>query len=168
VRRRCGFRLENLAVPAARIWPRVEAALERSVSGTAGLADRRLFRRRAARLALAGVLAQPAPVCCCSTSRPRTSIRTAPRPVRKAVDAVLAETGATLVLIEHRVAESLDLVDRVVVLSPTATGRGRPDGCSPTGVRTDRPPVWCPAYRWPAGGRRSLTGFPWDRRHRQR
>jgi energy-coupling factor transport system ATP-binding protein len=70
--------------------------------------------------------------------------------VRQAVQRVLNSTGATLILVEHRVTEALPLVDRVVVLEPGG------------GVLADGPPaevfdrhrpelvaagVWVPGYR---------------------
>src|SRR5690606_6034372 len=69
------------------------------------------------RLVIAGVLAM----------RPRLLLLDEPtanldpagaRLVRGVLDRLLADTGATLVLVEHRVADVVDLVDRVVVVEP--------------------------------------------------
>ncbi|WP_222853573.1 ABC transporter ATP-binding protein [Fodinicola acaciae] len=158
---RCGddvaFGLENLAVAADRIWPRVDAALE-----TVGFGYDRDWPTAALsggeqqRLALAGVLAQRPGLLL--LDEPTANIDPdGATAVRKAVDAVLAQTGATLVLVEHRVAETLDLVDRLVVISPDGVVA---DG-SPERVLAERcdeltaAGVWVPGV--PVGRRRSTA-----------
>ncbi|MFG1953812.1 ABC transporter ATP-binding protein [Micromonospora sp. NPDC048830] len=128
---RCGddvaFGLENRGVPAGEIWPRVDEALRRV--GFPYHRDRptaALSGGEQQRLALAGALAL----------RPRLLLLDEPTAnldpagaalVRRAVaDALDADT--TMILVEHRVAEALPLVDRVVVLEPGG------------GVRADGPP----------------------------
>ncbi|MGC5077484.1 ABC transporter ATP-binding protein [Agrococcus sp. DT81.2] len=112
------FGCENLGVPRDEIWVRVRAALD-----AVGL-DLPLDRSTEAlsggqrqRLALAGVLAM----------RPGLILLDEPTAnldpdgvveVRDAVARVAAETGATLVVVEHRVETWLPAVDRVVVLEP--------------------------------------------------
>ncbi|MFT4029695.1 MAG: ATP-binding cassette domain-containing protein [Protaetiibacter sp.] len=111
------FGAENLGVPREEIWERVRESLE-----LVGL-DVPLTHPTSAlsggqkqRLALAGVLAM----------RPGALLLDEPTAnldpdgvaeVREAVARVLDRTGATLVVIEHRVAVWADLVDRVVVLA---------------------------------------------------
>jgi energy-coupling factor transport system ATP-binding protein len=112
------FGCENLAVPRDDIWPRVRESL-----GAVGLdlaldhPTSQLSGGQKQRLALAGVLAM----------RPGMLLLDEPTAnldpagvveVRDAVRDVLRATGSTLVVIEHRVATWLELVDRVVVLGP--------------------------------------------------
>ncbi|MCR8670638.1 ABC transporter ATP-binding protein, partial [Agrococcus sp. HG114] len=112
------FGCENLAVPRDGIWPRVRDALD-----AVGL-DVALDRSTAAlsggqrqRLALAGVIAmRPGLIL---LDEPTANLDPAGvEEVRDAVARVVAETGATLVVVEHRVQTWLPVVDRVVVLEP--------------------------------------------------
>ncbi|NUT70361.1 ABC transporter ATP-binding protein [Pseudarthrobacter sp. C4D7] len=113
------FGAENLAVPRDAIWPRVHEAL-----ADVGLAHLPLDHPTSAlsggqkqRLALAGILAM----------RPGLILLDEPTAnldpdgvleVRDAVARSLDKTGATLVVVEHRVSVWKDLVDRIVVLQP--------------------------------------------------
>ena len=112
------FGLENRAVPGSQIWQRVDEALD-TVGFPYGR-DRRTDRLSGGeqqRLALAGAFALS----------PRLLLLDEPTAnldpvgaglVREAIAAIQRTTGATTVLVEHRVAEALELVDRVVVLTP--------------------------------------------------
>jgi energy-coupling factor transport system ATP-binding protein len=112
------FGCENLGVPAAEIWPRVGAALD--AVGLRLPLDHptdRLSGGQQQRLALAGALAmQPGLLL---LDEPTANLDPdGVQAVRDAVGRVLERTGATLVVVEHRVATWLPLVDRVVVLGP--------------------------------------------------
>jgi energy-coupling factor transport system ATP-binding protein len=134
------FGLENHGVPRDRIWQRVDAALaavgfpygpDRSTAALSGGEQQRL--------ALAGVLAL----------RPGLLLLDEPTAQLDPVGAALVRAvvervrDTTLLLVEHRVAEALPLVDRVVVLEP---GGGS--------WRTVRRPTSSPgtAPRWPPAG----------------
>ncbi|MBP3042488.1 energy-coupling factor ABC transporter ATP-binding protein [Arthrobacter jiangjiafuii] len=111
------FGAENLRVPPQEIWERVRTSLD-----DVGLAvplhhsTAALSGGQKQRLALASVLAM----------RPGLLLLDEPTAnldpdgvteVRAAVERVLARTGATLIVVEHRVAVWADVVDRVVVLA---------------------------------------------------
>ncbi|MGH2455374.1 MAG: ABC transporter ATP-binding protein [Candidatus Limnocylindria bacterium] len=147
------FGLENRCLPGPAIWPRVTAALE-AVGfpyGTERPTDA-LSGGEQQRLALAGVLAL----------RPGLLLLDEPsanldpdgaRLIRDVLRQVVERLGLTMVLVEHRVAESLPLVDRVVVLEagggvvvdgPPADVFGRhADALADAGV-------WVPDRRLPA------------------
>jgi energy-coupling factor transport system ATP-binding protein len=129
------FGLENHAVPTNQIWPRVDEALE-AVGFPYGRDHPvgRLSGGEKQRLVLAGILAL----------RPKILLLDEPTAnldpegaalVREAVGNVLAETGATLVLVEHRVDDWLDLVDRVDVLGDPEDAALWTPGWRPEGVR---------------------------------
>ncbi|MDQ4034313.1 MAG: energy-coupling factor ABC transporter ATP-binding protein [Chloroflexota bacterium] len=111
------FGLENRCVPTTGIWPRVDAALaavdfpygrERPTHALSGGEQQRL--------ALAGTLAlQPGLLM---LDEPTANLDPgAAAELRSVLGRVVERLGATLVLVEHRVDESLPLVDRVVVVA---------------------------------------------------
>ena len=115
------FGPENYGVPTEQIWPRVQAALD--TVGFAYPLDRptaALSGGEKQRLALAGILAnQPGLLL---LDEPTANLDPdGARLVRDAVARTVAASGATLVVVEHRVQPWLALVDRVVILGA--------DGC---------------------------------------
>ncbi|WP_430592707.1 ABC transporter ATP-binding protein [Humidisolicoccus flavus] len=160
------FGCENLALDREEIWHRVARALEdvgldydlqRSTSALSG-GERQ-------RLALAGVLAM----------RPGLLLLDEPtanldpegtRQVRDAVDRVVRETGATLVVVEHRVETWLPCIDRVIVLEPGGgvLSSGTPEAVLGThGNDLAERGVWVPGHpieiaREPRAGASLLSG----------
>ncbi|WP_335988763.1 ABC transporter ATP-binding protein [Glycomyces sp. MUSA5-2] len=112
------FGLENQAVPRGEIWPRVHDAL-RAVGFPYG-PDRdthALSGGEQQRLALAGVLARRPELILLDEPTANLDPQGA-QDVRDALRTALADSGATLIVVEHRVADILDLVDRVIALGP--------------------------------------------------
>ncbi|WP_426322221.1 ABC transporter ATP-binding protein [Microbacterium sp. E-13] len=143
------FGCENLGVPAAEIPSRVAEAL--AAAGLDVPLDRptkALSGGQKQRLALAGVLAM----------RPGVLLLDEPtanldpegvRDVRASVERVLAETGATLVVIEHRTAVWADLMDRVIVVGADGglLADGRPgDVFARHGAELAAAGVWVPGH----------------------
>lgn len=161
------FGAENLAVPPDAIWARVHDAL-----ADVGLSHLPLDHPTSAlsggqkqRLALAGILAmRPGLIL---LDEPTANLDPAGvLEVRDAVARCLDKTGATLVVVEHRVSVWKDLVDRVVVLQP--------GNATDPAVLLDGPPdqvlsearsmlmaagVWVPGYV-PATRRRTAEPLP--------
>jgi len=141
------FGCENLGVPRDETWRRVDAALE-----LVGLRlprahpTERLSGGQKQRLALAGVIAM----------RPGLLLLDEPtanldpegvREVRDAVAELCRATGATLVVVEHRVEAWLDVVTRVVVLDAAGgvAADGDPDAVlRAEGERLAAAGVWVP------------------------
>lgn len=111
------FGLENRGVPEKDIWPRVSDALDRVgfpypiTRPTAALSG-----GEAQRLALAGVLAMRPGLLL--LDEPTANLDPAGAELVREAIVRSDVSDATLIIVEHRVAEALPLVDRVVVLSP--------------------------------------------------
>ncbi|MBT8161994.1 MULTISPECIES: ABC transporter ATP-binding protein [Arthrobacter] len=121
------FGAENLRVPRGEIWKRVHEALDdvglKSSAGDGFALDHptsALSGGQKQRLALAGILAmRPGLIL---LDEPTANLDPAGvLEVRDAVGRCLDKTGATLVVVEHRVSVWKDLVDRIVVLQPGNT-----------------------------------------------
>ena len=142
------FGLENAGVSPGEIWPRVDAALDlvgfpyggdRSTTALSGGEQQRL--------ALAGTVVRGPAVLILDEPTANLDPHGAAT-VLDSVYQVLAETGSTLLMVEHHVQAGLRLVDRVVVLEP---GGGIVDDGAPEavfgrrGAELARTGVWVPA-----------------------
>jgi len=142
------FGCENIGVPRAEIWHRVRAALHAvGLDLPLGHPTSRLSGGQKQRLALAGVLAMRPGLLL--LDEPTANLDPAGvAEVRDAVGRVLDQTGATLVVIEHRVSVWLPLIDRVIVLAP---GGGILADGSPEAVLADRGSELAEAGVWVPG-----------------
>lgn len=111
------FGLENRGIPTDEIWPRVRAALA-AVAWPYGpnRATDALSGGEQQRLALAGALALEPDLLLLDEPTANLDPDGATL-VREALAGILEKRDATLVLVEHRVADWLPLVTRVVVLA---------------------------------------------------
>lgn len=159
------FGAENMSVPRTEIWPRVHEALDdvRLAHLPLDHPTSALSGGQKQRLALAGILAmRPGLIL---LDEPTANLDPAGvLEIRDAVGRCLDKTGATLVVVEHRVAVWKDLVDRIVVLQPGSA--------TESAVLIDGPPeqvleqardlliaagVWVPGYV-PATRERAVGG----------
>ncbi len=119
------FGCENLGVPRRQIWPRVDEALD-AVGLDLGLdhPTSKLSGGQKQRLALASVLAMHPGLLLLDEPTANLDPRGVAE-VRVAAERVVERTGATLVVIEHRVDVWADLVDRaIIVLDGTIAADG--------------------------------------------
>lgn len=170
------FGCENLGLARDEIWRRVSSALD-AVGLRVGLDHQTssLSGGEKQRLALAGVIAmRPGLVV---LDEPTANLDpSGVEEVRDAVAASVSASGATLVVIEHRVAVWAEHVDRVVVLDPGGgvLADGRPDSVlAAQGEWLAKRGVWVPAFpparptraRWPhAAALLAATGMDVGRR----
>jgi energy-coupling factor transporter ATP-binding protein EcfA2 len=151
------FGLENRCVPPSEIWPRVDEALEmvgfpygreRPTDALSGGEQQRLAL--AAALALRpGLLLLDEPTANLDPDGAAL--------VREAIRGLLAGGRLTMLLVEHRVAEAADLVDRVIVLeagggvladgSPAEVFASRGDELAAAGIWVPNHPLATPARR---------------------
>ncbi|WP_309146923.1 ATP-binding cassette domain-containing protein [Curtobacterium sp. MCPF17_011] len=152
------FGCENLGVPRHEIWPRVQHALDIvGLDLPLGRSTTQLSGGQRQRLALAGVLAM----------RPGALVLDEPSAnldpagvgqVHDAVRALLDDTGATMLVVEHRIGTWLDLVDRLVLLEPGGgvAADGPPDVVlAAHGDALERGGVWIPGSEPAVGSARS-------------
>ena len=153
------FGLENRGVPADEIWRRVDEAL-RSVGFPYGrdAATSALSGGEQQRLALAGILAlRPGLLLLDEVTANLDPDGVAL--VRAVLARVLDATGATAVIVEHRVEQVVGLVTRAVVLEPGGglVADGTPDQVfGEQGAALAGRGVWVPG-RHPVVRRRSAT-----------
>lgn len=155
------FGCENLGVDRSDIWLRVRHALD--VVGLDLPLDRsttRLSGGQRQRLALAGVLAmRPGALVLdepCANLDPNGVVQ-----VHDAVRALLDDTGATLLVVEHRIGTWLDLVNRLVLLEQGGgvVADGAPDVVlAEHADALERGGVWVPGSEPTRGSARSAGG----------
>ncbi len=131
------FGAENLGIPRDEIWARVREALDAvSLDVPLDRSTSALSGGQKQRLALAGVLAM----------RPGLILLDEPtanldpegvREVRDAVGRVADRTGATVIVVEHRIDVWLPLVDRVIVLGGAARAGADTDATGADGAGAD-------------------------------
>jgi energy-coupling factor transporter ATP-binding protein EcfA2 len=146
------FGLENRCVAADEIWPRVDEALEMVGFGYGRERPTdALSGGEQQRLALAAALAvRPALLL---LDEPTANLDPAGAAlVHESLTRVLAGRERTMVLVEHRVADAVDLVDRVIVLDGDAgvVADGTPaDVFARRGDELAAAGVWVPGHPLP-------------------
>ena len=145
------FGCENRGVPAKDIWPRVSDALDRvGFPYPINRPTAALSGGEAQRLALAGVLVlRPGLLL---LDEPTAGLDPAGAELIRAAVARATGPETTLIIVAHRVADALALVDRVVVLQPG--GGVRADGTpelifAAYGDKLADDGVWVPGFSTP-------------------
>ena len=120
------FGMENLGVPREEIWPRVEESLAAvGLSVPLDHSTTELSGGQKQRLALASILAMGPGLLL--LDEPTANLDpSGVAEVRAAVEAVVEKTGATMVVVEHRVDVWASLVDRVIVVADGAIAADGP------------------------------------------
>ena len=120
------FGMENLGVAREEIWPRVEDSLEAvGLSVPLDHSTTELSGGQKQRLALASILAMGPGLLL--LDEPTANLDpSGVAEVRAAVEKVVERTGATMVVVEHRVDVWASLVDRVIVVADGAIAADGP------------------------------------------
>ena len=120
------FGMENLGVAREEIWPRVENSLEAvGLSVPLDHSTTELSGGQKQRLALASILAMGPGLLL--LDEPTANLDpSGVAEVRAAVETVVESTGATVVVVEHRVDVWASLVDRVIVVADGAIAADGP------------------------------------------
>lgn len=120
------FGMENMGVAREEIWPRVENSLEAvGLSVPLDHSTTELSGGQKQRLALASILAMGPGLLL--LDEPTANLDpSGVAEVRGAVEAVVERTGATVVVVEHRVDVWASLVDRVIVVADGAIAADGP------------------------------------------
>ena len=120
------FGMENMGVAREEIWPRVEDSLEAvGLSVPLDHSTTELSGGQKQRLALASILAMGPGLLL--LDEPTANLDpSGVAEVRAAVETVVERTGATMVVVEHRVDVWASLVDRVIVVADGAIAADGP------------------------------------------
>ena len=120
------FGMENMGVAREEIWPRVENSLEAvGLSVPLDHSTTELSGGQKQRLALASILAMGPGLLL--LDEPTANLDpSGVAEVRAAVEAIVERTGATVVVVEHRVDVWASLVDRVIVVADGAIAADGP------------------------------------------
>ena len=149
------FGCENLGVPREEIWQRARAAL-----AAVGLElpldhpSSALSGGQRQRLALAGVLAMRPGLLLLDEPTANLDAEGVEQ-VRDTVARVAEQTGATLIVVEHRVSVWLPVVDRVIVIDEHGVVADGPPGevMDRHGAELFRRGIWVPGHAWPVPAR---------------
>ncbi|HEY8824277.1 MAG TPA: ATP-binding cassette domain-containing protein [Candidatus Limnocylindria bacterium] len=155
------FGLENHCVPTAEIWPRVHRALaDVGFPYPEDRATAALSGGEKQRLAIAGILALRPSVLLLDEPTANLDPDGA-RAIRGVLARIAERRDVTMVVVEHRIADILPLIDRVVVIE--AGGGVVADGPPETvfareGERLEKLGVWVPGASPVAPTRRTPPG----------